>query len=296
MICPFCGSSYGKKRGVRNGKQRWSCHTCGKYSITPDGPPTKSLPRILLFDVETSFYHFTGWGTYKQYIDHYRITKHQYILSWAAKWLYDDEIMSDIVTPKEAKARDDKRVLKSIWKLLDESDIVIGHNSERFDIRKLNWRFISHRIPPPSPYKTIDTLKISRREFFAPSHKQAFLTEYLGAREKLDTNYALWQRCEAGEKKALDEMVEYNRRDVVGLEEVYLIIRPYIHNHPNLGVLMDEDVCTNCGSKSLEETDSVYLTTANKFLVYRCDDCKTPFIRSKKNINERPTNLRSVAR
>ena len=36
-----------------------------------------------------------------------------------------------------------KRVLKSIWNLLDEADIVIGHNGDRFDLRKLRWRFIS---------------------------------------------------------------------------------------------------------------------------------------------------------
>ena len=74
-------------------------------------------------------------------------------------------VVSDIVTPEETKTRDDKRVLQSIWKLLDEADIVIGHNGDRFDLRKLNARFIDNDINPPSPFRTIDTLKVARREF-----------------------------------------------------------------------------------------------------------------------------------
>ena len=91
-------------------------------------------------------------------------------------------------------------------------------------------------------------------------------------------------------------MARYNRHDVIGLEEVYLKMRPYIKNHPNLGILMDEDVCTNCGSYNLEETEAVYFTSASKFPVFRCADCKTPYIRGKKNVNQNKTQLRPVAR
>lgn len=296
MICPYCGSSYGKKRGIRNGQQRYSCHTCGKYSCAPLGSPTKALPRILLLDIETSTLLVHVWGLYKQRIPHTNIEKSWFVLSWAAKWLFDEALQSDTVKPKEAKARDDSRILKSIHKLLDEAEIVIGHNSDRFDLRKLNARFLENGFDPPSPYKTIDTLKVAKREFAFVSYKQDYLTKHFSLPQKLKTEFSLWVDSQNGKKEALDRMAKYNRHDVIGLEQVYLKIRPYIHNHPNLGVLMDMDVCTNCGSNRLEETDSVYLTTANKFLVYRCEDCKTPYIRSKKNINERPTNVRSVAR
>ena len=243
------------------------------------------------------------WGLYKQRIPHTNIIKDKngkdkgwYVLSWSAKWLYDDEILSDIVTPKEARARNDRRVLLSIHKLLEEAEIVIAHNGDRFDLRKLNARFIDNDIDPPSPFKSIDTLKICRREFAFSSHKQDYLTKHFRLPEKLDTSFDLWIRCMRGDKKALDKMQEYNRHDVMGLEQVYLKIRPFIKNHPNLGVLLDMDVCTNCGSKDLDETDAVYLTSANKFMVYRCGSCTTPFIRHKKNNNQRPTNIRSVAR
>ena len=295
VCCPYCVSTYGRKKGIRRDQQRYECYSCGKYFQKPVDYEESELPKILLFDVETSFYHFVGWGTYKQYIQHYQITEHQYIISWAAKWLYDENVQSDVVTPEESKNRDDKRILKSIHKLLDEADIVVGHNGDRFDLRKLRWRFISQGMAPPSPFKIIDTLKVARREFFAPSYKQDFLTKYFKLENKIQTDFQLWVDCEAGIPEKLEEMVEYNRHDVMGLEELYLKIRPYIHNHPNLGVLMEDDICPTCGSKHLQETSSVYLTSANKFPVYKCEKCETPYIRGKRNISNYNTQMRSVS-
>ena len=115
-VCPDCTSTHTRKKGIRRDKQRWVCNECRRQFTAPiDYEEETQFPKILLFDVETSFYHFVGWGTYKQFIQHYQITEHQYIISWAAKWLYDDNVQSDVVTPKEAKNRDDKRILKSIW-------------------------------------------------------------------------------------------------------------------------------------------------------------------------------------
>tara|TARA_R110002020_G_scaffold2679_1_gene12607 strand:- start:159 stop:1049 length:891 start_codon:yes stop_codon:yes gene_type:complete len=295
VCCPYCVSTYGRKKGVRRDQQRYECYSCGKYFQKPIDYEESELPKILLFDVETSFYHFVGWGTYKQYIQHYQITEHQYIISWAAKWLYDENVQSDVVTPKESKNRDDKRILKSIHKLLDEADIVVGHNGDRFDLRKLRWRFISQGMAPPSPFKIIDTLKVARREFFAPSYKQDFLTKYFKLENKIQTDFQLWVDCEAGIPEKLEEMVEYNRHDVMGLEDLYLKIRPYIRNHPNLGVLMEDDICPTCGSKHLQETGSVYLTSANKYPVYKCEKCETPYIRGKRNISDYNTQMRSVS-
>ena len=299
MVCPHCGSGVIKKVGFSYTKtkptaQRYQCKECKKKFRSRVEEEYSDMPKILLMDIETSLYHVATWGTYKQFIQHYQITRHQYVISWAAKWLYDDIVQGDVVTPKETLTRDDKRVIESIWKLLDSAEIVIGHNVDRFDLRKLNWRFISLGLNPPSPYKIIDTLKFSRREFFAPSHKQDFLTKYFKLQNKLDTNFDLWLRCEVGNEQALEQMMEYNKHDVIGLEELYLKIRPWIKNHPNLGVLLDEDVCPNCASSNLEVTSNVYFTAANRFQVYRCGNCKTPYIRHKKNSNMVQTNLRSV--
>jgi len=299
MVCPHCGSGVVRKKGFRYTKhkpiaQRYICSECHKQFTARVEEDHSDFPKILLIDIETSFYHFVGWGTYKQYIQHHQITKHQYMLSWAAKWLYDKNIQSDIVTSQEAFERDDSRILKSIWNLLNEAEIVIGHNVARFDLRKLNWRFKSNGLGPTTPFKIIDTLRVSKAAFFAPSYKQDFFTKYFKLQNKLETDFQLWKDCEAGDIKALNKMIDYNRHDVIGLEQFYLQIRPFIKNHPNLGILLDDNVCPVCASTELETTSSVHLTTAYKYPILRCTNCKSANIRDKKNSNRLQINYRST--
>ena len=308
MKCPNCGNGQARKKGFyysqkddAKSSQRYICIGCNKQfsiSMSDEVKNTKDLPRILLLDIETAPMEVYVWGLYKQYIPHDNIIKDWCMLSWNAKWLYDDEMKSDLVTADEAMERNDKRIVQSIHKLLDDADIIVGHNLDRFDDRKIKARFITNGIEPPSPYRTVDTLKVTRREFALPSYKQAYLTKYFGLTNKINVSefggFELWKNCVTGNEEALKTMLHYNKYDVIGLEELYLKIRPYIKNHPNLGVLMDEDTCPNCASEHLEETDSTYFTTANKFPVYRCLNCRTPYIRHKKNSNTVQTNMRSV--
>ena len=36
--------------------------------------------------------------------------------------------LNDCLTPKESLKRDDKRILRSVWKLMEKADVIIGHN------------------------------------------------------------------------------------------------------------------------------------------------------------------------
>ena len=151
-------------------------------------------PKILITDIETAQMLVKVWGLYKQRIDPRRIVKDWFILMWAAKWLRSNEILGDCVSPKEAKARNDKRILESIWKYLNEADIIVGHNINRFDIRKINARFFYHKILPPSQYQTVDTLKHSQKNFAFSSHKLDYITKYRKMPSKLETGIELWDK------------------------------------------------------------------------------------------------------
>jgi hypothetical protein len=48
------------------------------------------------------------------------------LLTWSAKWLFQDEIMNDKLTSEEAINEDDERITKTLWTLLDEADIVVS--------------------------------------------------------------------------------------------------------------------------------------------------------------------------
>ena len=121
MECKHCGSGHIQKKGYRYSKyktsQRYTCFTCNKqFSIllSEELINTRDLPRILLFDIETAPMEVFVWGLYKQFIPHTNVIKDWFVLSWSAKWLYEDKILSAVVTSEEAKNRDDKRILGEI--------------------------------------------------------------------------------------------------------------------------------------------------------------------------------------
>ena len=191
----------------------------------------RSTARILLFDIETAPMEVYVWGLHdkrNQYISYNNVIKGRSVLSWAARWLFESEVMSEVATTSEARNRKDKRVLYEMWQLLEEADIIIAHNAQQFDVRRLNARFILNDYGPPMPYRVIDTLTEARKTFDFESNKLDDLNEQFGLSKKLPTDFDLWKRCVTGDASALEEMVTYNRSDVIALEELYLVLRPWI--------------------------------------------------------------------
>lgn len=146
------------------------------------------------------------------------------------------------------------------------------HNCKKFDLLKINARMLIHRLPPIKPYQNIDTLEIAKRQFGFTSNKLDYLAKVLGVDAKLDTDFQLWADCVDGKQEALDYMLKYNNWDVECLEAVYLRLRPWIRNHPNLSLYYESDEirCPNCGSTHLNK-EGFYYTTVNKYQVYRCE-------------------------
>lgn len=234
----------------------------------------KTLPKILIFDLETAPLKAYIWQRWNQNITtDAQLMSEYFILTWSAKWLFDKNVVSDKLTPEEAKNEDDKRIITSLWKIIDEADIIIAHNGEKFDVPKMNSRFLIHGLNPPSSFNQVDTLKVARKQFGFSSNKLDSLAKMFGFEGKLSTGFGLWRSCVEGDKDALNEMSLYNDQDVILLEEVYLKLRPWIKGHPNVGLYMeiDEPLCTNCGSNKLIYMDKYYYTQTGKFETYRCE-------------------------
>jgi hypothetical protein len=86
--------------------------------------------------------------------------------------------------------------------------------------------------------------------------------------------YKDWKDCKAGDQKALDKMVSYNRNDVRGLEDIYFKVQAWLPNHPNVTLYGDltEKGCHRCGSPNLVWAGQ-YATVVNLYDTYRCKDC-----------------------
>lgn len=235
----------------------------------------KSPAKILLFDLETSpmiSYHFGKWGVN---INDDDIIQDWKILCFSAKWLFEDKMLSFKMTKKELKTFDDSRLAKELWKLLDEADIVIAHNANKFDIKRSNTKFLENRLNLPSSYQVIDTLLHARKKFAITSNRIDYIGQYLNVGRKIETPKGMWREVMKGNYKMLKTMSEYCDGDIRLLEDVYLEMRPYIVPHPNVSLYITENVkaCTCCGSKNLENTGKSYSTTVNTFDLYRCVDC-----------------------
>lgn len=239
------------------------------------GDKSIKLPKILLFDIETSplkafVFQKSVWGAN---VSADKVISEWWTICWSAKWLFDDTILSSRVTREEAKLEDDSRIIKQLWELLNEAEIVIAHNGDSFDVPNMNTRFIINGLPPTVPYKTIDTKTIAKKQFGFTHNSLNGLATVFGLTPKLDTDFELWKGCMEGNKDALVKMEEYNRHDVELLELIYLKLRPWIRSHPNIGLynITDGAVCPNCGSTEIQWIPNQFsYTGVSKFPIFRC--------------------------
>ena len=216
-----------------------------------------------------------SWQAKTRYITPEKVISDWFVICWSAKWLFNDNIISQSVTAKEAINKDDKRIVTKLWALLDEADIVIAHNGDNFDIRKMNTRFAKYKLNLPSPYQTIDTYKSARKRLNISYYRLSYLADYFGLdHSKHSTDFQMWVDCLNGDDEALQNMQDYCDQDIRVLEDVYLYLRPFIQPHPNLGLYIEEDssMCPSCASTDLKKCGT-YATTVNLYESYRCNKC-----------------------
>ena len=228
--------------------------------------------KIAFVDIETA--PSLGWVWQKYETNVIDFKTDWYLLSFAVKWAGEKKVkvygLCDY--PGYDKNReDDSKLVDDLWKVFDEADIVIGHNGDSFDIKKSNSRFLTHKLPPPSPYKTVDTLKIARRAFKFDSNKLDDLGRYLGVGRKLPhTGFHLWKGCMNGDPEAWKLMKKYNAHDVELLEQIYFLMRGWSPTHPNVN--KGQTACPKCGSTKVQRRGFSYTLLRQKQR-FQCLSC-----------------------
>lgn len=231
-------------------------------------------PRILFIDIETAPIIMAAWTTYEA--SAVWVERDTYIMSIAYKWMGERRAQSKILpdfSRYKSHKHCDRDLCGFIWKLLNEADIVVAHNGDAFDVKKINSRLIVHGHEPPSGYKTIDTLKIARKVFKFDSNKLDNLGRYLGEGRKIpNTGAALWRGCVNGDPKSWRTMGRYNRQDVDLLASVYDRVKAWAPSHPNLNLYTGRDACPVCQSTHTKRSGMHYLKTTIRQR-FKCQDC-----------------------
>lgn len=230
--------------------------------------------KILFVDIETTPIQAFTWGP-KWETNILEFIEHMKILSYSAKWLDGSYITKGWPDYKGYKkgSLDDKEITKDIWSLLDQADIVLAHCGKSHDFKIINARFIFYNLTPPSPYKVLDTRTISRKYLKLPSYSLDDICDYFNLGRKLThTGFSLWKACIDGDERAWKQMKKYNKQDVTLLEKVYLLMRPWIQNHPNVGMYTNKVVCPKCGSGKIQSR-GYQVNQSTKYKRWQCQSC-----------------------
>lgn len=239
--------------------------------------------RILILDVERcsgiTQQNFWDRGDLKnRYIHHESVIREPRTTIVCAKWYDSPDVMRFAEWDKGGRGK----FLKDVHALMAEADIIVGHNLDGADVPWLKGDFylprIGHKhrpnLPPLPPFKTIDTLKILRREFKsgAPFKSLAAFNQIVGIPSKTDAyDREAMERAVAGSVEDQIRETDYCEGDVVATQWTYDFLRPHIKNHPALFVDGQDKltVCNRCGNPT-KDVVKRYVANVLTYSMRRC--------------------------
>lgn len=222
--------------------------------------------KILVLDIETRPAQAYVWSAYgEQNVGVEQIIDAGSIICVGAKWLGEREVFlySDWEHGHE-------EMLKQIWTMMNQADAVLTYNGDKFDLPKLQGEFLLYGFGPTPPLTSIDVVKAVRKfGFFV--NRLAFIGPFLGVGAKVKhEGFDLWVKVMQGNEPAQRRMARYCKQDVKLLEKLYLKVRPFIKNHPHLGIEKHE--CGACNSNHLQSR-GYRRTKSFKIQRLQCQDC-----------------------
>lgn len=250
-------------------------------------------PEIWLYDIETSPNLSFHWGLWDQNIGLNQIVETQDILCFAATKIGSGKIESHT-------AWDDyDAMLARLHEIMDRADYVAGYNHISYDNKHVQAAFLKAGMPPPSPFRNIDLMRVVKKNFKFQSNKLAHVCQQLGLDAKGDPGgFDTWKQIMIGEGAAQEaarkRMVRYCRLDCKITAQLYQRLTPYLEGL-NIPLVTGEDeaceACTRCGSHDVQSRGWAYTTTM-RYKRFRCMACGG-WLRSRRS-EPTPTLLASL--
>lgn len=233
--------------------------------------------RTLYIDIETSPILADVWGLWNQNVALNQIHEPTQLLCYAYKWEGEPTRFRGInKAPLE-------EIVADAYTLLDEADAVVTWNGDDFDIPHLNREMMLVDLTPPSPYRSIDLYRLTKKRFKFPSNKLQYISAALGFKGKVSHGgHQLWQACIKGDAKAWRTMERYAKQDVDLLPQIRKRLGSWV-DAPNLHLYDGGSGCVNCGSNELVREGYAY-TALGKYQRFSCSACGK-WMRSSKRVS-----------
>ena len=194
------------------------------------------MPKILVFDIETTLLRAYIWDCGEQVIKHGQLVEgyDQFnIICICYSWLHEKKIYTlsyDLVT------QDPSAMIKEFDKVVAQADIIVGKNSRKFDIKMINTVRMARGLKP-FPNWAVNNSDLEsqfRKHFRLPSQSLDYVAKMLrvGLKGKMELydwiaiqNYNI-DPVEG--LKAFKKMLKYCRNDVMITKEGLIKSFPYI--------------------------------------------------------------------
>jgi len=253
------------------------------------GPNSGSGPKILLLDIESSPHKVWSFRMFKTVIYPDSIIEPSRLICFSAKWedgkiIFRSEYHHGYV-----------ETLQVIRDLLDECDVAVAYNGDRFDYPRLRQQFRLNDIAYPRPFIQVDPFKTIKKLEQWPSLKLDYVAGALGLSRKQDPGgLILWREClgdfgEDRQRRAWNKMRRYSKQDVVVLQEVFDKYRNEIPNLPHLALYAPETPsvalpdCPRCLSTSVTR-QGYRRTKTRRYPRFQCRDCASWFSQTRSDM------------
>ena len=216
----------------------------------------RKKPKILFYDIETTPIKAWIWRVGEQVIHHNQLDddfNSTGIICIGYKW--NDKRPARVIG-WGYNEQNTKKVVEQFDKIASQADIVIGKNSDKFDIKHINTQRMIARLPGLPVYlnNTDDLEAQIRKYFWFPSYSLDYLSKaLLKNKGKIRMGFGAWTDIVSKKsRESYRKMLRYCKNDVKETYKIWKLTVSHFKPKFNMATFRQDICCRNCGSNNIK--------------------------------------------
>lgn len=177
----------------------------------------------------------------------------------------------------------DRRLLAKFTKMCSKFEAIefVTKNGKRFDLPYITGRLAVLGLPPLPDSKHTDLEQVMRHNMYLNSYKLDYVMRLFGHSGKVKMDRQDWFDIEErGDKRAMDKMRRYGKKDVLDTIKLEKFIMPYVPQaRAHSLIKIDGGLCPHCkeiGVKQKMEKNGYRFVLTGRKQRWRCNGKKHP--------------------